>query len=220
MSQYQLVVFDWDGTLMDSTAHIVSCMRQAIDTLQLPTLPDTHISHIIGLGLPEAVQTLYPDGNTTLWQSLADGYRDVWLNSPEETSLFDHARELLNALAEKNVLMGVATGKGRRGLDKVLNATGLGELFIATRCADETFSKPHPQMLMELMDYTGISAQNTVMVGDTEFDMLMAANAQVDGLAVTHGAHDEKKLLACKPLALVHDLHQAQSWLNSRVTQF
>jgi len=216
VSHYQLVVFDWDGTLMDSTGHIVSCMRQAISKLDLEPLADHQISHIIGLGLMEAVQSLYPNGNPTLWSSLAECYRQTWLNSPEQTPLFDNARELLHTLTEQDIFLGVATGKSRRGLDKVLNATGLGELFISTRCADECHSKPHPQMLTELMDFVGVTGDATIMIGDTEFDLLMANNAGADGLGITHGAHDEKKLQACSPQAIVHDLHQVQTWLNNR----
>lgn len=220
MSQYQLVVFDWDGTLMDSTGHIVSCMRQAITKLELAPLADTQISHIIGLGLTEAVQTLYPSGNNVMWASLADCYRETWLNSPEETPLFEHAQALLHELAEQDIFLGVATGKSRRGLDKVLNATGLGDLFVSTRCADECHSKPHPQMLMELMDFVGVNANDTIMIGDTEFDLLMAKNAGADSLGITHGAHDENKLVACEPKAIVHDLSQVRSWLNNHRTEF
>lgn len=220
MTQYQLIVFDWDGTLMDSTGHIVNCMRQAIQKLELAPLADDTISHIIGLGLHEAVQTLYPDGNAALWSSLADCYRQTWLSSPEETPLFDNARDLLKALAEQEILLGVATGKSRRGLDKVLNATGLGEVFVATRCADECHSKPHPQMLMELMDFTGTRGDEVIMVGDTEFDLLMAKNAGAHGLGITHGAHDEAKLAACEPQAIVHDLYQVQHWLTHSANKF
>jgi len=220
MSQYQLIIFDWDGTLMDSTGHIVNCMRQAIKKLQLEPLADHEISHIIGLGLHEAVQTLYPSGNDVLWTSLADCYRQTWLSSPEETPLFANARELLTRLAEQDIFLGVATGKSRRGLDKVLKATDLGEHFIATRCADECHSKPHPQMLMELMDYTGVSPDQAIMIGDTEFDLMMAANAGAHSLGITHGAHDEAKLLACSPLAIVHDLYEVETWLHRTAKQF
>ncbi|MTI63193.1 HAD-IA family hydrolase [Methylophaga sp.] len=220
MSQYQLIIFDWDGTLMDSTGHIVNCMRQAITRLELAPLADHEISHIIGLGLHEAVQTLYPSGNDALWTSLADCYRQTWLSSPEETPLFENARELLTTLAEQDIFLGVATGKSRRGLDKVLKATGLGDHFIATRCADECHSKPHPQMLMELMDYTGITADKAIMIGDTEFDLMMARNAGAHGLGITHGAHDEAKLSACSPQAIVHDLYQVEKWLRRTAKQF
>lgn len=220
MSQYQLIIFDWDGTLMDSTGHIVNCMRHAITKLDLAPLKDQQISHIIGLGLQEAVQTLYPNGNTAMWTSLADCYRQTWLNSPVDTPLFDNARELLTELAEQELFLGVATGKSRRGLDKVLKATGLGDLFVATRCADECHSKPHPQMVSEIMDFTGVSGSDALMIGDTEFDLLMAKNAGAHSLGITHGAHDEAKLLACEPQAIVHDLHQVQHWLRRAVTEF
>jgi phosphoglycolate phosphatase len=220
MNRYQLIIFDWDGTLMDSTGHIVNCMRRAINKLELAPLADEEISHIIGLGLHEAVQTLYPAGNDVLWRSLADCYRQTWLSSPEETPLFENARELLTRLAEQDLFLGIATGKSRRGLDKVLKATGLGDHFIATRCADECHSKPHPQMLMELMAYTGVTPEQAIMIGDTEFDLMMASNAGAHGLGITHGAHDEAKLLACSPRAIVHDLYQVETWLHRTAKQF
>lgn len=220
MNHYQLIIFDWDGTLMDSTGHIVNCMRHAITKLDLAPLDDKQISHIIGLGLQEAVQTLYPNGNATMWTSLADCYRQTWLNSPVDTPLFNNARELLTELAEQELFLGVATGKSRRGLDKVLKATGLGELFVATRCADECHSKPHPQMVSEIMDFTGVSGSDALMIGDTEFDLMMAKNAGAHSLGITHGAHDEAKLRACEPQAIVHDLHQVQHWLRRPVTEF
>ena len=220
MSGYELIVFDWDGTLMDSTGHIIDCMRQAIHKLELAPLPDEQISHIIGLGLHEAVQTLYPKGNPTLWSTLADCYRETWLSSPEDTPLFENARELLSQLAEQDILLGVATGKSRRGLNKVLDATGLGDLFVATRCADECHSKPHPQMLLELLDYTGTNANAALMIGDTEFDLMMASNAGTHSLGITHGAHDETKLRACSPQAIVHDLFQVEHWLSHAASKF
>ncbi len=220
MSQYQLIVFDWDGTLMDSTGHIVNCMQQAITRLELPPLADHTISHIIGLGLNEAVQTLYPDGNATVWSSLAQCYRETWLSNPEDTPLFDNARELLTELAEQDIFLGVATGKSRRGLDKVLRATGLEDRFIATRCADECHSKPHPQMIMELMDYVGVNGRDAIMIGDTEFDLLMARSAGAHSLGITHGAHDENKLKACGPKAILHDLYQVQNWLRRDAAEF
>jgi phosphoglycolate phosphatase len=220
MSQYHLIVFDWDGTLMDSTGHIVHCMRTAIDKLSLPPLSDKTISHIIGLGLREAVQTLYPDATESQWQALGECYRETWLSSPHETPLFENARELVRELAEKEIFLAVATGKSRRGLDKVFKSTGLGDYFHASRCADECHSKPHPQMLQELMDYVGVSGDDTIMVGDTEFDLMMASNAGAHGLGITHGAHDEDRLQACRPQAIVHDLHQVQDWLAGRSAEF
>jgi len=215
MMPYQLIVFDWDGTLMDSTGHIVNCMQQAITELELPTLADSAISHIIGLGLNEAVLTLYPDADHQLVTTLADKYRQVWLNSPHETPLFDNALALIKQLAGNDYLLAVATGKSRRGLDKVLNATRLGDYFHATRCADECHSKPHPQMLEELMEHLGVEKHQTLMIGDTEFDLQMAHNAGADSLGISHGAHAIETLQACQPKAIVDDLHQVEHWLNN-----
>ncbi len=210
---YPLIVFDWDGTLMDSTGHIVFCMREAITKLEMPPLTDQQISHIIGLGLPEAVKTLYPQITADDAQILVDGYRQIWLHHPFEAPLFDNALNILKKLADQNVLLGVATGKSRRGLDKVLNETGLADLFVTTRCADECHSKPHPQMLSEIIDFCGVQPAETLMVGDTEFDLLMAKSAGADSVGIGHGAHDLPMLQACEPLAIVDDLFALESWL-------
>ncbi|MDT8311193.1 MAG: HAD-IA family hydrolase [Methylophaga sp.] len=210
---YPLIVFDWDGTLMDSTGHIVFCMREAITRLKMPSLTDQQISHIIGLGLPEAVKTLYPESTAGDAQKLADSYRQIWLHHPFEAPLFDNALNILQKLADQNVLLGVATGKGRRGLDKVLNETGLTDVFVATRCADECHSKPHPQMLSEIIDFCGVSAAETLMIGDTEFDLQMAKSAGADSVGIMHGAHDLPILQACQPQAIVEDLFALESWL-------
>mgnify|MGYP000005103244 FL=1 len=215
MSPYQLIVFDWDGTLMDSTGHIVNCMQKAIAELDLPSLPDSAINHIIGLGLNEAVMSLYPDADHNLISILADKYREIWLNHPHDTPLFDNAVALIQRLSEQDYFLAVATGKSRRGLDKVLTATGLGEFFHATRCADECHSKPHPQMLEELMDHLGVEKQQTLMIGDTEFDLQMAHNAGAHSLAISHGAHKIETLQACQPKAVVDDLHQVEQWLDN-----
>lgn len=217
MHSYQLIVFDWDGTLMDSTGHIVFCMRQAIQKLRLSPLTDHAISQIIGLGLPEAVRTLYPYSTDADVQRLANAYRDIWLQHPYESPMFANAVELLQKLAEQNIFLGVATGKSRRGLNKVLAATGLGDVFTATRCADECHSKPNPQMLEELIDFCGVTPASTIMVGDTEFDLLMAHNAKAQSVAVTHGAHSLSRLQACQPLHTVDDLFALDDWLHGNV---
>jgi phosphoglycolate phosphatase len=214
MSQYQLIVFDWDGTLMDSTGHIVSCMQTAIGQLNLSPLSDSAIRHIIGLGLNEAVQTLYPNATALDIETLANQYREVWLNSPHEMPLFDNALNLLNDLAQQDYFLAVATGKSRRGLNKVLKSTQLESVFHATRCADECHSKPHPAMLEELMDHLGVAPKETLMIGDTEFDLQMANNAGADSLGISHGAHGVEMLKACKPLHIVDNLHEVQSWLK------
>ena len=213
MTQYQLIVFDWDGTLMDSTGHIVDCMQQAISQLEFPLLDDSAISHIIGLGLNEAAQTLYPDMTAKEAQRLADTYRQVWLTTPQNTPLFAHAQQLIQTLNKQDYFLAIATGKSRSGLNKVLHSTKLEPLFHATRCVDECHSKPHPQMIEELMDYCGVSAHQTLMIGDTEYDLQMAHNAGADSLAVSHGAHGIDTLQACQPRAIVDNLHQVEQWI-------
>lgn len=215
MKRYQLIVFDWDGTLMDSTGHIINCMQQAISTLDLPPLANSAISHIIGLGLTEAIETLYPEANQSIVNDLADRYREIWLNSPEgNTPLFDNAFHLIQRLSEQNYFLGIATGKSRRGLNKVLNSTQLAPMFHATRCADECHSKPHPQMLEQLIDFLGVEPSSTLMIGDTEYDLQMAHNAGADSLGISHGAHGIETLQACRPKHIVSDLHEAEQWLN------
>jgi len=215
MSHYQLIVFDWDGTLMDSTGHIVKCMQQAITNLALPPLTESAINHIIGLGLNEAAHALYPDINSNTINDLANEYRSVWLQSAQATPLFDNAYALIEKLNQQDYFLAVATGKSRKGLDKVLTSTQLGPLFHATRCADECHSKPHPQMIEELMDYLGVLPKNTLMIGDTEYDLQMAHNAGADSLAISHGAHGVETLQACNPRAIVENLHQTEKWLKN-----
>lgn len=214
MKEFQLVVFDWDGTLMDSTGHIVFCMREAINELGLTTLTDNQISHIIGLGLPEAIKTLFPHIDSTTAKQLEDTYRSIWLSHPTESPLFDNALALLDKLNQPSQFLAVATGKSRRGLNKVLAETGLANRFVATRCADESHSKPNPQMLQELITFCGVAAEQTLMIGDTEFDLMMAHNAGANCVGVSHGAHSEAQLKACSPLAIVKDLFALENWLE------
>lgn len=215
MTQYQLIVFDWDGTLMDSTGHIIHCMKQAIAQLELAPLSDSAISHIIGLGLNEAALALYPNASKNTIKQLADTYREVWLSGPIDTPLFENASNLVQNLNQQDLFLGVATGKSRTGLNKALAATQLEPFFHATRCADECYSKPNPQMLEELMDYLGVLPKQTLMIGDTEYDLQMAHNAGADSLAVSHGAHGFDTLQACEPLAIVNDLFQVEHWLKA-----
>jgi phosphoglycolate phosphatase len=217
MSRYELIVFDWDGTLMDSTGHIINCMQQAIKQLSMPPLDDCAISHIIGLGLNEAVLELYPDASNKVIQQLANTYKQVWLESSFDPQLFDNAFSLIQQLSEKEYFLGVATGKSRRGLNKVLHSTALSDFFHATRCADECHSKPHPQMLEELIDYCGVAPKATLMIGDTEYDLQMAHNAGAKSLGISHGAHSSKLLKACQPLDIVNDLFQTQKWLEANL---
>ena len=215
MKQYDLIVFDWDGTLMDSTQHIINCMQLGIEQLSLTPLSDRTVSNIIGLGLNEAVTTLYPDLKAATRQQLGLHYQQNWLNSPFEAPLFDNATHLIKYLHQQDYFLGVATGKGRQGLDKVLESSQLGPLFHATLCVDECHSKPHPEMVEQLMDTLGVTPDKTLMIGDTSHDLNMAHNAGAHSLAVTHGAHDLAALQACKPKYIAENLHQVQQWLSN-----
>ncbi len=212
--EFELIVFDWDGTLMDSEARIVNCMKIAIDELSLPERTDNELRNVIGLGLREALLTLYPDGTDDMFNPLIESYRQHFMhtnNTP--TELFQGAAEMLKFLVERGHYLAVATGKGRFGLDQAMAEAGISELFHVTRCADETLSKPHPQMLEEIMDFIGASPETTLMVGDTEYDLQMARNAKVSSLAVSYGVHEKERLLACGPLDCVGNMQELHGWL-------
>lgn len=220
MQKFELVVFDWDGTLMDSVARIVACIRAAITDLGLPAREGDAIRNIIGLGLREAIDALYPGSDEALHRTLTERYRHHFLVAdPTPSPLFAGAAETVQALADRGYFLAVATGKGRKGLDKVLRETGLGDYFHATRCADETFSKPHPQMLLELMDQLGVDPAATLMVGDTEYDMEMARNAGAAGLAVSYGVHTPERLRKHGSLGCLHDIAELTGWLNGQAAQ-
>lgn len=212
--QAKLIVFDWDGTLMDSAAHIVNCLNNAITETNLETRSDNQLKNIIGLGMREALLALYPHGTEEEFTQLTNYYREHFFSEEyAPCELFPGARELIKELDGKDYLLAVATGKGRNGLDKVLHETGLGEFFSITRCADEAHSKPHPQMLLDIMDWYGVNADETIMVGDTEYDLLMANNADAHAVAVTYGAHEKQRLLDCNPLTCLDDVHELHQWL-------
>lgn len=212
--KYQLLVFDWDGTLMDSAAQIVTAMNAAIADIGLPQLPYQTISNIIGLGLQEAINTLLPNLPQAAHERVVARYRHHFL-SPEIASsqLFDGAEHCLRALHAEGYLLAVATGKGRHGLQRVLTDTGLTTLFHASRCADETCSKPDPQMLHEIMDELDVNPARTLMIGDTEYDLAMARNAGVASIGVAYGVHDDARLLRHQPLAILHDIGELAPWL-------
>jgi len=214
---YQLLVFDWDGTLMDSEARIIGCLAQTIDDLDLPMRERSQMKDIIGLGLPEAIGTLYPEGDGDLVRRFTDRYRYHFLSDHHApTQLFAGALETLRTLATRGYFLAVATGKGRRGLDRSLQETGCHELFDVTRCADETRSKPHPQMLHEIMEVLDVPAERTVMIGDTEYDLQMARNAGAHALAVTYGVHERERLVIHEPLAYLDRIDDIVAWLADR----
>jgi phosphoglycolate phosphatase len=214
---FDLIVFDWDGTLMDSQARIVACLQGAFMDLGLPPPGREAASEVIGLALDGALARLSPGSSDLEVAQLVLRYRQRFLVSdPTPCELFPGARETLERLASQGYLLAVATGKSRAGLAKELGRSGLGPLFQATRCADEAFSKPHPQMLLGIMDELGVAPERTLMVGDTEFDMQMAANARARALAVCYGVHPPERLAACDILGCLESLAEIPPWLARR----
>lgn len=214
MKYFQLIVFDWDGTLINSEARIVNCMRASISDMELPARTDDEIRNIIGLGLQEALTTLFPGYEANIYQGLVERYRHHFLVQDQTPSaLFDGVESLLDNLRKRGHYLAIATGKGRMGLDKSLGETGLANFFDYTRCADETRSKPHPQMLEEIMDRLGVTPQETLMIGDTEYDLQMAKNAGTGALGVSYGVHDKQRLLGCEPLECVDNINELREFL-------
>ncbi|MDH5484783.1 MAG: HAD-IA family hydrolase [Gammaproteobacteria bacterium] len=213
---YRALIFDWDGTLMDSESRIVNCLRKACaDVIGKEERTDNELKDVIGLGLREALLRLYPGQGDELIETMAESYRNHYLYHDETPSeLFDGVEALLESLENQGYWLAIATGKGRQGLDQVLEYTGLTDRFHVTRCASETFSKPHPLMLEEILDKLGIDARDALMIGDTEYDMEMALNADMDRLAVSYGVHSQSRLLKHKPIGCLHDICELPAYLN------
>src|ERR1700758_2387755 len=197
--QFDLIVFDWDGTLMDSTAHITRSIQAACRDLALPVPADEAASFVIGLGLRDALQIAAPTLDPSDYPRLAERYRFHYLVKDQTTELFSGVREMLADLRDQGYLLAIATGKSRVGLNRALDQVRLTSLFDGTRCADETFSKPHPAMLQELTRELGQDLGRTVMIGDTTHDLQMALNAGTAGVAGTYGAHRADALAALQP---------------------
>ncbi len=214
-NRFELLVFDWDGTIMDSAANIIECVREAAIDLNLQVPTDNAIRDIIGLGLKEAVLEMFPAIEDEMVWKVVERYRVHFLDHKREPSkLFAGAETTLRKLAGTEYLMAVATGKGRAGLDRVFEYTGLGDLFHTSKCADESFSKPNPDMLIQIMDEMGTTGDKTLMIGDTEYDMQMAVNAGVHRLAVSYGSHTKDRLMRCEPLGCLDDIRELTTWLN------
>lgn len=209
---YRLLVFDWDGTIIDSASTIAECIRDASRELGLEVPDRERASHVIGLGLQDAMRIAVPGLPAQRYPEFVESYRRHFVERKDSMQLFDGMRELLEGLAKKHVLA-IATGKSRRGLDRDLDFHHLKPLFAASRCADETNPKPHPAMLLELMTQLEITQKKTLMVGDTSHDLEMARAAGVDAVAVTYGAHPEAGLRACAPLNCVSDVKSLEQWL-------
>ncbi|UTH74066.1 HAD family hydrolase [Chromobacterium sp. IIBBL 290-4] len=217
MREFDLVVFDWDGTLMDSTSHIVHAIQQACREMSLPVPERDAASHVIGLRLADAMRRFCPDARASELPELVDAFRRHYQANLDQVTLFDDARETLEAIRGQGVFVAIATGSSRAGLDRALGVAGIAELFDATRTVDECHSKPHPDMLLQLTDYFGVALDRTLMVGDTSHDLLMAQNAGSHGVGISHGAHDSAELLRCQPRIIVHSLAELSAWLSPKL---
>lgn len=216
MPDYRLLIFDWDGTLVDSIARIVESMRVAAGICELPWRDDVAIKGIIGLGLPEAIATLYPElDDVRRIEAFRRSYGDHYNALESQPSpLFDGVAEALEDFRAQGYRLAVATGKSRRGLDHVLAGRGWLEYFDVTRCADETASKPDPLMLREILVHCGVAVEEALMVGDSPFDLRMAHRAGMDSVAVGYGAQPLAELLKESPKLAIERFEELRHWLS------
>ena len=212
---FGLIVFDWDGTLFDSTVLITRCIQAACADVGTAMPSDRDASYVIGLGLADALQHAAPQLPRERYRELAERYRHHYFASQANVMLFDGTLEMLQALKARRHLLGVATGKTRRGLDEALQTARLGEIFDSTRTADETAGKPDPRMLLELMDEVGIAPERTLMIGDTTHDMQLAANAGAASLGVSYGAHEHYAFRDFDTCHVAHSIADLRAWLEA-----
>jgi phosphoglycolate phosphatase len=211
--RFPLLVFDWDGTLMDSPRTIVLSIQHACRDLGLPVPDDARASHVIGLGLHDALQYAVPGMPVSVYGKMVERYRFHYLKQDAEIPLYPGTEAMLSRLKQSGHTLAVATGKSTAGLERALEATGLGVFFTAYRCADRTASKPAPDMLHELMEELETPAGATLMIGDTSHDLRMAQHAGVSAVGITHGAHPAEELRALSPLACVDSTAELDRWL-------
>ncbi|MEM5514504.1 HAD-IA family hydrolase [Pseudoalteromonas sp. AS84] len=212
IKKYKLVIFDWDGTVMDSVTKIVNCIRSSAESLNIVPPSDEAIKNIIGMSLEKAIDVLFPD-NVAQHQALISGYKYQYSVDTTPTPVFANVIGVLNALKEQGIVLAVATGKGRGGLERLLDQSQLRHFFSATRTSDEALSKPSPDMLYQLLEELGISAQDAVMIGDTQIDMTMAKAAGMDRIGVTMGVHNAQQLNKLSPVVTVDNYLQLQQVL-------
>ncbi len=206
---YEVVVFDWDGTLVDSEAHIVASIEHSARAVGLPALSYDSIKNIIGLGMREALLVLYPELTDGEIQTLREHYSHYFFGKEiDQRMLFDGVLDTLGELQASGIKLAVATGKSRNGLDKALHATGLKPYFEIERCADETLSKPNPLMLAQIAGHFSLEPSKMFMVGDTEYDLDMAAQFGMDSVGVSYGVHDVTRLKKHKPLRIVDHISE------------
>ena len=213
--RYKLIVFDWDGTLMDSAAAIAEALQESCRDLGFPVPSDRDARHIIGLGLQEALEYILPGVAVADHPKIVDRYRYHFLKRDGGTTLFEGAKEMVRSLHEREYLLAIATGKSRRGLDRALGETGLQQLIHASRCADEGFCKPHPGMIQWILDELNVPPEKALMIGDTSHDMEMARAAGVPRIAMAHGAHPREELLPYEPLACLDSCVELHAWLTA-----
>jgi phosphoglycolate phosphatase len=216
---YQCLVFDWDGTLSDSVRLIVEAMHRSVKSMGLEARADKELQHVIGLGLKEAMNHLYPELTEKIIDELVTQYRLNYRHISEEMpELFPGVIDLLELLHQQGYLLAIATGKSRNGLSRSLSQTGIEQFIHASCCSDEALSKPHPLMLENLMKELKVSREGTLMIGDTEFDLQMANNAGVACVAVNYGAHSPDHLLKFNPQKCFSNLNDLPGWLSNIAT--
>jgi len=211
--RFDLIAFDWDGTLFDSTAIIVRCIQRAVADVGGSVPSDRDAAYVIGMGLMQALAHAAPDVPQDKYPELGARYRHHYQAHQDDLSLFDGVLDMLRGLRARHHWLAVATGKSRRGLDEALRAVELQGLFDSSRTADETAGKPHPQMLHELMRQFGAQPDRTLMIGDTTHDLQMALNAGCASVAVSYGAHEPRAFHALRPLQVVHSVRELDQWL-------
>lgn len=205
--KYKVIIFDWDGTLMDSIDKIVACVKAAAVVCELPKPSTEAIRHIVGLSLDKAMAQLCPDANAVQQAAMIDAYRQQYLTLNQlETPFYPGIEAWLSSLKDQGYLLAVATGKGRNGLNRMLDKFSVKDLFAVTYCADETASKPDPLMLNRILEDLKLDASQALMVGDTSYDLEMAQNANMDRMGVSYGVHSKQILNQFSPIAIVDDL--------------
>ena len=211
--RFDLIAFDWDGTLFDSTAIIVRCIQAAVRDVGGTVPTDKEAAYVIGMGLMQALAHAAPDVPPEKYTELGNRYRFHYIQHQDDLSLFDGVLPLLNDLRERGHLLAVATGKSRRGLDEALHSVDLRGVFDGSRTADQTAGKPHPLMLKELMAEFDVAPERLLMIGDTTHDLQMAVNAGCASVGVSYGAHEPDAFHALNPLAVAHSVRELHDWL-------